>query len=82
MKTRMFKYPCSFLIHSPSFDAIAAPIKEVILQKLFDVLVGKNTSEPYNKMSPEDRRAVLEILRETKKDLPEYWKNDAAPSAK
>ena len=75
LKTRMFKHPCSFLIYTSSFDAMAGQIKEVILQKLYDVLTGKNTDAQFAKVSPEDRTAILEILRETKKNLPDYWRN-------
>jgi hypothetical protein len=73
-KTRMFKFPCSFLIYSPAFDAMAAPIKDVLLQKLHDILTGKNTDEQFARVKPEDRKAVLEILRETKPNLPDYWR--------
>ena len=75
LQTRMFKYPCSFLIYTQSFDAMAEPIKAVILQKLFDILTGKETDEQFAKIAAEDRLAVLEILRETKKNLPDYWRN-------
>jgi hypothetical protein len=74
LKTRMFKYPCSFLIYSPSFDAISAPIKEVILRKLHDILTGKNDDPQFARLTAEDRKAVLEILLETKKTLPDYWR--------
>ena len=73
LKTRMFKYPCSFLIYAPSFDAMAGPIKEVILQKLHDILTGKNDDAQFARLTPEDRKAILEILLETKKTLPDYW---------
>lgn len=73
-KTRMFKYPCSFLIYSPAFDAMADPIKQVILQKLHDILTGKEKDEQFARISPEDRAAVLEILKETKPTLPDYWR--------
>jgi hypothetical protein len=73
-KTRLFKYPCSFLIYSSSFDAMAAPIKEVILQKLHDILTGKNSDEQFARLSADDRKALLEILRETKLNLPDYWR--------
>jgi hypothetical protein len=74
LRTRMFKYPCSFLVYSPAFDAMAQPIREVILQKLYDVLTGKVAEKPFADMHAADRQAVLEILRATKKGLPEYWK--------
>ena len=74
LKTRMFKYPCSFLIYSPSFDAIAEPIKDVILHKLYDILTGKNDDPQFARLTADDRKAILEILRETKKNLPDYWR--------
>jgi hypothetical protein len=37
------------------------------------VLTGKETSEALARLTPADRTAVLEILRETKQDLPAYF---------
>jgi hypothetical protein len=37
------------------------------------VLSGRERGERYNVLSPADRRAILEILRETKPGLPEYF---------
>ncbi|MEX2214408.1 MAG: hypothetical protein WD768_09790 [Phycisphaeraceae bacterium] len=73
LKTRMFKYPCSYLIHCEAFDAIDKPMRGFLLQRLHDILTGKDTSEEFANLKAEDRKAVLEILRETKKDLPGYW---------
>ncbi len=74
LQTRMFKIPCSFLIHSPSFDAMAPEILSVIQQKLHDILTNKNTEEQFARLTKEDRSTILEILRETKPNLPEYWR--------
>jgi hypothetical protein len=74
LQTRMFKHPCSFLIYSPAFDAMCEPIKAVVLQKLYDILTGKVTEEQFAKLSAQDRSDVLEILRETKPSLPDYWR--------
>jgi hypothetical protein len=72
--SRLFKYPCSFLVYSPSFDAMARPIKEVILQKFHDILTGRNQDAQWSRLTPDDRKAVLEILLETKPNLPDYWR--------
>jgi hypothetical protein len=61
-------------VYSPSFDAMAGPIKEVILQKLHSILTGTNQDAQWSRLTPEDRKAVLEILRETKPSLPDSWR--------
>lgn len=73
LQSRLFKYPCSYLIYSPSFDTLPAEVREYVLQKMFDVLTGKDTSKEFEHLSAEDRQAVLAILRETKANLPSYW---------
>ena len=74
LQTRIFKHPCSYLIHSPAFDALPEPIREHLLARLFDILVGKDASPQFGRRTPEERRAILEILRETKPNLPAYWR--------
>ena len=75
MSTRMLKHPCSYLIYSNAFEQLPTASKDCVLQKLWDVLSGADVSEKYSHLSPDDRRAILEILRQTKKDLPDYWKS-------
>jgi hypothetical protein len=74
LQTRMFKYPCSFLIYSESFDSLPAKMKEDIYQQLYDILTGKDTSPDFQSLSADTRQAILEILVETKSGLPDYWK--------
>ena len=73
LKTRLFKYPCSYLIYSAAFDALPQPLQDRIYQRLFDVLTGKEDSADYAGLTRETRRSILEILRDTKKGLPDYW---------
>jgi hypothetical protein len=74
LHTRLFKYPCSYLIYSEDFDAIPAPAKEYIYRRLFDVLSGREQGPEFAALSGEDRRAILEILVATKPGLPDEWK--------
>jgi hypothetical protein len=53
---------------------MAGPIREVVLQKLHDILTGKNQDAQFARLTPEDRQNILEILRATKPSLPEYWR--------
>ncbi|MEW5978663.1 MAG: hypothetical protein AB1898_22930 [Acidobacteriota bacterium] len=74
LKTRLFRYPCSFLIYSQAFDALPAAAKDVFYQRLWKVLTNQDPSQDFSSLAVTDRQAILEILAETKSDLPEYWK--------
>lgn len=74
LQTRLFKYPCSYLIYSDAFRSLPADVKAVVLTKVHDVLTGKNSSPEFAHLTPEDRQAILEILKETLPDLPAEWK--------
>lgn len=73
LQTRVFRYPLSYMIYSPAFDAIPDVAKDVVFRKLFQELTapkaGKNPALP-----PKDRQAILEILRDTKPELPGYFR--------
>jgi len=69
LKTRMFKYPCSYLIHSEAFMSLAPPLRDEIVRQVKEVLEGTDQSESYAHLSAGDRSAVLEILRETHPDF-------------
>jgi len=69
LKTRLFKYPCSYLIYSKSFDQLPTAVKSYVTTRLHEVLTGKDQSEQFAHLSPADRKAIFEILSETKPDL-------------
>jgi hypothetical protein len=77
LQTRIFKYPCSYLIYSDAFTALPAPIREKVYERMLEILIGKETGSDYRNLSRESRRAILEILAETKSDLPNAWKSAA-----
>jgi len=59
LKTRMFRYPCSYLIYSEAFDQLPEAARNEVIRGLKEAL----------KVSGEDGRAILEILRDTKPEL-------------
>ena len=75
LQTRLFKYPCSYLIHSEAFNALPEKMKAHLYQKLWDILRSRDTNPAFEKLTSADRQAILEILRDTKPDLPDYWKD-------
>jgi hypothetical protein len=80
LQTRLFKYPCSFLIESDGFQKMPEVVRAQILKKLWEILTGQNQEPAFAGVSAESRRATLEILRDVLPDLPTYWKEDAPDS--
>jgi hypothetical protein len=73
LETRLMRYPCSYLIYSEAFDHMPDAAKAAVYARLWAVLSGEVKAPEYDRLSAADRRAVLEILRETKRDLPPYF---------
>ena len=71
---RLFKYPCSYLIYSESFDALPDIIRDAIYRRLYDILTGEIDEDTYLYLSNSKTRAIIDILKETKQGLPDYWK--------
>ena len=69
LKKRLFRFPCSFLIYSPAFDALPQQMKNYLWQRLTQILTGADHSPTYASISPDDRQAILEILLDTKHDF-------------
>ncbi len=74
LKTRMFRYPCSFLVYSKAFDSMPQLVKDRLYKRMWEVLTERDKSSQFAHLSAADRRAILEILLDTKKDLPPYWR--------
>jgi hypothetical protein len=69
LKTRVFRYPVSYLIYSDGFDALPEITKEYVYRRLREVLNGDDQSPEFASLSTLDRRAALEILTDTKPDF-------------
>jgi len=74
LQKRLFRFPLSYMIYSEAFDSLPDMAKQRIYRRLYDVLSGADRVKPFDSMTAEDRQAILEILRDTKPDLPAYWK--------
>ena len=70
LKARLFRYPLSYMIYSDVFDSLPDIAKQAVYRRLYDALTGKVEG---GRLSAEDRRAILEIVRDTKPNLPSYW---------
>lgn len=73
LQTRLFRYPCSFLIYSEAFDRLPEPTKSRVYDRLCEILSGKDRSEEFAHLSADDRAAIAGILRETKPEFAAAW---------
>jgi hypothetical protein len=70
---RLMRYPCSYMIYSAAFDGLPEPAKNLVYRRLWQVLAGQDKDPRYARLSAADRHAIIEILRSTKKELPDYF---------
>jgi hypothetical protein len=81
LKSRLFRYPCSYLIYSSSIDGLPDEAKDYLHRRLWEVLSGKDAdNKAFAHLSSADRAAIAEILRETKPQVRATW--DALEKAK
>ena len=73
LKTRLLRYPCSYLIYSEAFDELPEITRDRLYRRLWEILTGRDTSAKFAKLLSKDRKAIIEILRDTKEGLPDYW---------
>jgi hypothetical protein len=76
LRSRLYRYPMSFMIYSRAFDALPQDAKTELYRRLADVLTGRDRSPKYAGLSQADRDAAFEIVAATKTDLPAFWRNN------
>jgi hypothetical protein len=74
LNRRIFRYPCSYLVYSPSFQALPEMARQYVFKRLWSVLSGQDQTKPFSHLTSDDRQAILEILRDTLPNLPKSWR--------
>jgi len=64
LKTRLFRYPLSYMIYSSAFDTLKPDIRDKLYRRLYDALKAKGA----------DGSDAIAIAAATKPGLPDYWK--------
>ena len=73
LQSRLFRYPCSFLIYGVAFDGLPQAVRLQTYAKMRDVLTSDESSFKYRHVTRADRKAIMEILRDTKPELAKAW---------
>src|SRR5436309_5427050 len=69
LQRRLLRYPLSYLVYSKSFDAMPGGLKDYVYRRFREILSGQDTSSDFARLSETDRKAIFEILKETKADF-------------
>ena len=69
---RLFKYPCSPLVYSRSFNALPVQAKAVVFRAMTKVLKGSESNPLYSHLTADDKKAVYEILTDTHPAFAEF----------
>ena len=73
LRRRLMRFPCSYMIYSAAFDGLPAAARELVYRRMKDILSGAQRGAAYSHLSRADRDAIVEIVRETKTDLPAWF---------
>ncbi|WP_144057676.1 hypothetical protein [Novipirellula maiorica] len=72
LNTRLFRYPCSYLIYSDAFDGLPEQVRNKIIDRLTAILENRADAPEFAHLTPTMRSEILAILRQTK---PEFADN-------
>ena len=73
LESRLFRYPCSYMIYSPAFDGLPQATRDAIYARMWDVLSGRDHDRKYARLTPQLRADIVDILLDTKPGLPQYF---------
>lgn len=68
LRTRLFKYRCSYMIYSQAFEHLPPELKTAVYRRLREILTSEVAGPKFAHLSSEERLAICEILKETKPD--------------
>jgi hypothetical protein len=69
LKTRLFKYPCSYLIDSEAFDGLPDEVRSEVVRRLIAILEERDKAPEFDHLTSTDKCEILQILRETKPEF-------------
>ena len=69
LETRLFRYPVSYLLYTPSFDALPSFARAYVYDGILEALTLDRLPPEYGHLASADRAAILEILQDTKPEF-------------
>jgi hypothetical protein len=72
LKTRIFKYRCSYMLYTDSWQRLPAMLKERVYYRMAEGLREQNPT--YRHLEPAEKLAIRAILKQTLSGLPSWWR--------
>jgi len=69
LKTKLLRYPCSYLIYSPQFDSLPDELRGRVIDRMTAILQGAERPTGFAHLTSAARRDLLAILQETKPEF-------------
>lgn len=73
LQTRLLRWRCSYMIYSPVFVGLPAPVKARVYRRLAEALIPGGGDSEFAYLSASEKEAIRSILRATLVDLPAGW---------
>ena len=70
---RLFRYPLSYMIYSPSFRQLPPSTLKLVAQKLHQILTADVNQEGLEHLTPKLKITLLGILKQTHPQIVNYW---------
>ena len=74
LRTRLLRHRCSYMIYSPAFTGLPAPLKQRVYRLLDRALSEPSPEAEYAYLPAAEKRTIRTILRETLPDLGAAWR--------
>jgi hypothetical protein len=68
-RSRLFRYPLSYAVYSPAFDALPRAAREAAYRRIAALLRSVQIDPIVARLRPDERTAILEIFAATKKEF-------------
>jgi len=78
LQHRLLRYPCSYMIYSAAFRALPIEVRQAVYRRMWEILSGSDSAPRYGRLAESDRRAIVEIVRQTMTD----WPSEFAPPSR
>ena len=66
------------MIYSAAFRALPIEVRQAVYRRMWEILSGSDSAPRYGRLAESDRRAIVEIVRQTMTD----WPSEFAPPSR